>query len=187
MGPQGGAQRNHTPARSSRKAGEMSVAEPLADQIVRKIQEVGELYHRLVIVAAPSGSGKTAVLQEVSERTGYQRISVNLDLSRRLLDLTERQRALQVPRLLDEIVGAACGNVVLLDNVEILFDVNLKLEPLQVLRGLARNRTVVVAWNGSVTSAGARHSQLSYAEPGHPEYRHYPANDLVVMSPASTT
>ena len=169
------------------ETGEVNVAEPLPDQIIRKIQDVAELYHRLVIVAAPSGSGKTAALQEVSERTGYPRINANLELSRRLLDLTERQRALQVPRLLGEIAGAASGDVVLLDNVEVLFDVTLKLDPLQCLLGLARNRTVVVAWNGTVTSDGAHHSQLSYAEPGHAEYRRYPANDLVVMSPVVTT
>src|SRR6266540_5505605 len=104
------------------------MSEPLADQIARKIQEVSELYYRLVIVAAPSRSGKTAALQQVSERTGYPRINVNLELSRRLLNLTERQRALQVPRLLRELVEAASPDVVLLDNIEILFDVNLKLD-----------------------------------------------------------
>ena len=162
------------------------MAEPLADQIIRKTQEVTELYHRLVIIVAPSGSGKTAALQEVSKRTGYPRINVNLELSRCLLDLTERQRALQVPCLLDVIAGAASTDVVLLDNVEILFDVNLKLDPLQCLRGLSRNRTVVVAWNGMLTSDGAHNSRLTYAEPGHPEYRRYPVGDLVVVSPVVT-
>ena len=89
--------------------------------------------------------------------------------------------------MLGEIAGAASSDVVLLDNVEILFDVTLRLDPLQCLRGLARNRTVVVAWNGTLTSNGEHHSQLSYAEPGHPEYRRYSANDLVVMSPVVTT
>ncbi|MGH9461482.1 MAG: BREX-3 system P-loop-containing protein BrxF [Vicinamibacteria bacterium] len=161
--------------------------EPLADQIIRAIHEVATLYHRLVIVAAPSASGKTAALQEVSGRTGYRRINVNLELSHRLLDLTERQRALHVPRLLGEIAEAAPGDVVLLDNVEILFDVTLKLDPLQCLRGLARHRTVVVAWNGTLAFDGAHHPQLSYAESGHPEYRRYPASDLVVMSAVVTT
>ncbi len=169
------------------KGGDEDVPEPLVDQIIGKIPETAVLYHRLVILAAPSGSGKTAVLQEVSERTGCARINVNLELSRRLLDLTERQRALQVPRLLEEIAASAAGDLVLLDNVEILFDVSLKLDPLQCLRGLARNRTVVVAWNGTMTSDGGNHSHLSYAEPGHPEYRRYPANDLIVMSPGGTS
>lgn len=157
------------------------MAEPVSDQIIRKIGEVAGLYHRLVIVAAPSGSGKTAVLREVAERTAYPRINLNLELSRRLLDLTERQRALEIPRLLSEIIGNVQGQAVLLDNVEILFDVNLRQDPLRCLQALSRNRTIVVAWNGEITRYGPQQAFLTYAIPGHPEYRRYSADDLVVL------
>jgi hypothetical protein len=63
-----------------------------------------------------------------------------------MLDLTERKRALRLPRLLAEIVGASAADVVLLDNVEVLFDVS----PLRLLQGLSRNKTVVAAWSGSI-------------------------------------
>jgi ABC-type hemin transport system ATPase subunit len=69
-----------------------------------------------------------------------------------MLDLTERQRALQLPRILAEIVGVSAADVVLLDNVEVLFDVSLKQDPLRLLQGLSRNRTVVAAWSGSSTA-----------------------------------
>lgn len=160
------------------------MAEPLSEQIIRKIAEVSGLYHRLVIVVAPSGAGKTAALQEVAERTGYPRINVNLELSRRLLDLTRRQRLLQIPRTLSEIVSEASGEVVLLDNVEILFDVDLSQDPLRCLQSLSRNRTIVVAWNSTITSDDRSHAFLTYATPDHREYRRYPANDLVVVSPS---
>ena len=41
------------------------MTEPLADQIIRKIGQADELYHRLVLVVAPAGAGKTTALQEV--------------------------------------------------------------------------------------------------------------------------
>ncbi|MBZ4685357.1 MAG: hypothetical protein JG774_1102 [Desulfomicrobiaceae bacterium] len=136
------------------------MAEPLADQVLRKIGEVCSLYHRLILMVGPAGSGKTSALQEVSASTslsacghaqaGAPLVNVNLELSRRMLDLTERQRALQLPRLLGEIVGEATGELVLLDNIEILFDVHLKQDPLRLLQGLSRNKTVVAAWNGSI-------------------------------------
>ncbi len=126
------------------------MAEPLADQVVRKINQAAELYHRLMLVVAPAGAGKTTALQDVQERVGAPLINVNLDLSRRMLDLTERQRALQLPRLLREIINDAAGEVVLFDNIEILFDVALKQDPLRLLQGLSRNKTVVAAWNGSI-------------------------------------
>jgi hypothetical protein len=103
-----------------------------------------------MLVVAPARAGKTTALRKVQERVGAPLINVNLDLSRRMLDLTERQRALQLPRLLREIINDAAGEVVLFDNIEILFDVSLKQDPLRLLQGLSRNKTVVAAWNGSI-------------------------------------
>ncbi|MBI4639867.1 MAG: BREX-3 system P-loop-containing protein BrxF, partial [Candidatus Tectomicrobia bacterium] len=102
------------------------MAESLSDQVIRKIEQASGLYHRLVLVVALSGSGKTSVLQDVAQRTGFPLLNLNLELSHRLLSLTERERALQAPRPLEEILAQADRDVVLLDNVEILFEVSLK-------------------------------------------------------------
>lgn len=158
------------------------MAEPLADQVVRKIKQAEELYHRLMLVVAPAGAGKTTALQDVQERVGAPLVNVNLDLSRRMLDLTERQRALQLPRLLREVINDTDGEVVLFDNIEILFDVSLKQDPLRLLQGLSRNKTVVAAWNGSIDG-----DHMIYAEPDHPEYRRYMVRDFLVASPEVTT
>ncbi len=157
------------------------MAEPLADQVVRKIKQAAELYHRLMLVVAPAGAGKTTTLQDIQERTGAPLVNINLDLSRRMLDLPERQRALQLPLLLREIISDAEGVVVLLDNIEILFDVSLKQDPLRLLQGLSRNKTVVAAWNGSIDG-----NHMIYAVPDHPEYRRYIVRDFLVASPEVT-
>ena len=154
------------------------MAEPLADRVIRGIGQAAELYHRLVMLVAPAGAGKTAALQDVHERTAAPLVNVNLELSRRMLDLTERQRALQLPRLLAEIVGASAADVVLLDNVEVLFDVSLKQDPLRLLQGLSRNKTVVAAWSGSIDG-----EHMLYATPDHPEYRRYSLRDFLVVNP----
>ena len=126
------------------------MAEPLADKIMRKVKQLDELYHRLMLVVAPSGAGKTTALQDMRHRTGTPLINVNLELSRLMLDLTQRQRALQLPLLLREIVDQNAGKMTLLDNIELLFDVGLKQDPLRLLQGLSRNKTVVVSWNGAI-------------------------------------
>jgi hypothetical protein len=95
-----------------------------------------------------------------------------LELSQGLLDVSAGQRPWQAGRLLDEIVEKT-GGVILLDNVEILFERTLAQDPLRLLKGLSRSRTVVAAWNG--TTAGG---SLVYGDHGHPEYRYYPAVDL---------
>ena len=154
------------------------MAEPLADRVIKRIGQAAELYHRLVMLVAPAGAGKTAALQDVHERTAAPLVDVNLELSRRMLDLTERQRALQLPRLLAEIVGASAADVVLLDNVEVLFDVSLKQDPLRLLQGLSRNKTVVAAWSGSIDG-----EHMVYATPDHPGYKRYPLRDFLIVNP----
>ncbi len=154
------------------------MAEPLADSVIRRIGQAAELYHRLVILVAPAGAGKTAALRDVHERTDAPLVNVNLELSRCMLELTERQRALQLPRLLSEMANAAQAGVILLDNIEVLFDVLLKQDPLRLLQGLSRNKTVVAAWSGSIDG-----KYVVYATPGHPEYRRYPLRDFLAVNP----
>jgi len=154
------------------------MAEPLADRLIRKIDQAADLYHRLVILVARAGAGKTAALRTVHERTAAPLVNVNLELSQQLLDLTSRQRSLQLPLLLANIAAASAAEVTLLDNIEILFDITLKQDPLRLLQGISRNRTVVAAWSGCIEG-----DHLVYAAPGHTEYRRYPLQDYLVVTP----
>ncbi|HPB88283.1 MAG TPA: BREX-3 system P-loop-containing protein BrxF [Thermotogota bacterium] len=154
------------------------MAELLADKIILRIGEASELYYRLILLVAPIGAGKTAALQDVHERLVVPLINVNLELSRRMLHLTELQRALQLPHLLAEIVGAFATEVVLLDNIEILFDISLKQDSVRLLKGLSRSKTVVAAWSGSVDG-----DHIVYAIPNHPEYRRDFIRDFLVANP----
>jgi hypothetical protein len=149
----------------------------LADRVIDKINQASELYHRLVILVAPAGGGKTSVLNAVHDQTSAPLINVNLELSRRMLDLTERQKALELPRIFSEIVNELSSEVVLLDNIEIIFDPSLKQDPLRLLQGISRNKTVVAAWDGKID-----HGHIVYAVPGHPEHKKYPANDIMIVS-----
>lgn len=119
------------------------MADPLADRLMLRIDEARFLYHRLVMLVAPVGTGKTAVLRDIHARMAAPLVNVNLELCRHMLDVTERGRALKLPRLLEKIVAESSADVVLLDNMEVLFEVSLKQDPLRLLQGLSRNRTIV--------------------------------------------
>lgn len=162
------------------------LADPLPDQIVRRINEVGDSYQRLVLVVGPERAGKTASLHTVGERTGAPCINLNLELSRRLLDLTERRRSLHVQELVEQVVAETGADLVLIDNIEILFDPDLQQDPLRCLQQLARHRTVVATWGGAVSGDGTSVAVLTYAVPGHPEYRRYPAKDVITVTPIMT-
>ena len=152
---------------------------PLADEIIVRVEEARELYHRLVLVVGPMRSGKTQAIRAVADDRGWPVVNVNLRVSERMLELTQRQRALRAPRLLADVVSEAGDDVVLLDNLEMLFSPDLALDPLRLLQGLSRNRTVVAAWCGEYDG-----TYLTYAEPGHPEWKRdtYPERGIVTAS-----
>lgn len=147
------------------------------DQIRQRLSGIADNYNRLVLLVGPSGSGRTAVLRALADADNVPVLNVGADISRRLLDLTERQRVLQLPKLLEDALTGIPDNLTVLDNIEVLFTPELKQDPLRLLQGLSRNRTIVASWLGNVEGG-----HLTYAAPEHPEFRRYPSADLLVVS-----
>jgi len=158
------------------------MSESFINIITDKIQQAYELYYRLILVVAPAGNGKTAVLQKVHQQIGAPLININLELSSRLLEIPERQRALQVLKILTDIVNTNKKDVLLFDNIEILFDISLKQEPLRLLQELSRTTTIIASWNGTIEN-----DHLVYATPDHLEYRRHPIKDFLVINLNKTT
>ena len=152
------------------------MAEPIENIVTRSLKTAEELYHRLVLIVGESGSGKTSVIQNLAKLHDIEPININLCLSKELLELTEKQRQLKLAEILARAVNGS-GDKVFLDNIEILFDVELKQDPLRLLQGLSRNLTVVTSWNGTFGQG-----KLTYAEPGHHEYRKYDLTDTLIVS-----
>jgi hypothetical protein len=146
------------------------------------IAQAAGQYYRLILLAGAAGSGKTALLQTVAAEEGYPLVNINLELSKRLLDLPRTQRVRQVERFLKDVIASVIGDVVLLDNLEILFDPTLEIEPLRLLQVSSRNRTLVASWNGQY-----KDDSLSYAEPGHPEYVRFNVNEALVVTVEEST
>jgi hypothetical protein len=94
-----------------------------------------------------------------------------------MLELTRIQRSRQVEPLLKKVIAAVPGDVVLLDNLEILFDIALEVTPLRLLQVSSRNRTIVATWNGTY-----RDGALTYAEPGHPEFVQVKQTEAIVVT-----
>lgn len=138
---------------------------------------LSQQYHRLVLVIRPVSSGKTPLLKELCRRHGFPYLNVNLALSQRLLDLTGKERPLRVRHLLAEVINDHPQDTIALDNIELLFDPTLHQDPLVLLQGLSRNKTLVAAWGGAY-----RDSILTYAEPGHAEYRRYERPAVIIVS-----
>jgi len=149
-------------------------------ELERLLPDVARQYHRCILVVGPVRSGKTPLLKELCQRQGIPYLNVNLALSQRLLNLTSKERPLRVRRLLDDVIGEQPGDVIVLDNVELLSDPALHQDPLVCLQALSRNKTLIVAWSGTYDEDGEK-GVLTYAEPGHPEYRCYERPAVIVI------
>jgi hypothetical protein len=134
-------------------------------------------YYRLLLLVGPIGAGKTPLLKSLCQQDGFPYLNVNLALSQRLLDLTDKERPLRVRRLLADTIDKHAADVIILDNLELLFDPALHQDPLACLQGLSRNKTLIAAWGGNYMEG-----VLTYAEPGHPEYRRYERPEAIIVT-----
>lgn len=143
----------------------------LVDVIIEKTREAAGLSCRLVVVAAPYGTGKTHALHEVHARTGAPLVS--LDSSEPLLDLMKEGRLQDLTLFLAHMVSRVDGDLLLLDGAEVLFHPKIK-NPIRILRDLAQDKTLVVSWRGCISDGDT----VSV-----PNGSRYPIRDFLVASP----
>jgi len=129
----------------------------------------------LVLLIEPPHSGKTALLKILATSRGVTPLNVGAELGSRLAGLPQRQRHLQTTTILRELADQhASGDLLLLDNIELLFDRSLQLDPLDLLKRHAHAKRVVAVWPGEL-----RDGRLTYADMGHPEHQDYGLAGLV--------
>jgi len=153
------------------------MAKPIHEKLKRSLQTAKSLYYQLILLVGKTGTGKTGILRDMADDFGTSVININLEISSKLLELTARQRSLRLPEILDQVSDKdKAQSPVVMDNLELLFDKDLRQDPLRLLQGISRNLTVVASWNGTFTGR-----KLLYAEPGHPEYRSYDSVDALIV------
>ncbi len=107
------------------------------------------------------------LLQETASRSGMAYVNVSLELSRQL-----RQQIIIHPReaaqTLDKMVRTFPDQLLILDRLEVLFTPTLQLDVLRLLLDLGRSGRLIAIWPGEY-----QNTRLTYAMPGHPEYREY--------------
>ncbi len=148
----------------------------IQESLLLSVKEAKNLYNRLVLFVGPSGDRKTTILNQVAKELGKNIINVNLEFSKRFLEMTNKKRALKASRMFEDILGTD-RQTIILDKIAILFDINLKQDPLTLLQKASRYRTIIASFDGIMED-----KKLIYAEPDHPEYRVYNIKDTLIVS-----
>lgn len=146
-------------------------------QLEQLVGEIGALHSKLILLIGPPRVGKTALLVAFGKRVEAEPLNVGSELGRRLAAIPQKQRHLQAGTELRELADVhAKGDLLLMDNIELLFDTSLQLNPLDLLKQHAHTRRVVAVWPGVL-----RDGRLTYADMGHSEQRNYATNGLVPL------
>ena len=141
--------------------------EQLVDDLQVFVSQAIASFCRLALIVGPLGAGKTPILKSLASRLDVPVTNVNLELSAKLLAYPTATRPFRVVSIFEELIDGQ-KDPVLLDNIEVLFDPTLRIDPLRLLENLSRCRTIVATWPGTLVD-----NRLVYAEPWHPEYRTY--------------
>lgn len=146
-------------------------------KLERLIGEIGDLNSKLVLLVGAGRSGKTKLLRELGAKLNIEPLNVGLELGRRLAATPINKRGFSAGELLREIAEMErTDDPLLLDNLELLFEKSLQINPLDLVKRLAHSKRVVAAWPGEL-----RGDRLIYADMSHPEHRDYSRDGVVVL------
>lgn len=154
----------------------MAAPEMLA-RLEQLATEIGAIHSKLILLVGAPHTGKTALLSAFARRIDASTLNVGSELGRRLAAIPQKQRHLQASTELRELADEhAKGDLLLMDNIELLFDTSLQLNPLDLLKRHAHSKRVVAVWPGEL-----RDGRLTYANMGHSECRDYATDGLVTL------
>jgi len=146
-------------------------------QLERLIGEIGDFNSKLVLLVGASRSGKTKLLRELGAKLNIEPLNVGMELGRRLAATPNNKRGFSAGELLREIADKErTDDPLLLDNLELLFEKGLQINPLDLVKRLAHSKRVVAVWPGEL-----RGDRLIYADMSHPEHRDYSRDGVVVL------
>jgi hypothetical protein len=152
----------------------------MSSPLLDAVDAVSAAYYHLVVLVGPHGSGKTRLLQAVAAETGWPVVNLGLELAKSLVDIPPAHRSAAAAEVTARLLTQR-SDVVIVDNIEALFEPSLKLQPLELLKQASRSATLVVAWPGA-SESGA----LVYATPGYREHRSRDATGVSVLPIQST-
>jgi len=149
----------------------------MTDSLEQLVRDIRALQSPLILLVGPPSSGKTQRLRQLAAKLNSESINLGLELASLLAATPNNKRGFSAGELLREITNDhKTGDLLLLDNLELLFEPSLQINPLDLIKRLAHAQPVVAVWPGEL-----RGDRLTYADMSHPEHRDYSREGVVVF------
>lgn len=146
----------------------------LTEQLLQHVQnaclEAEFRSFKLVLVVIPGDSRREIEAEILNNSIGF--VNLSKELARKLVSLSIRERVMRLEAEVDKIAND-CGSSVWLTKLDVLFESALDNDPMRLLKGIAKSKTVVAIWPGEITE-----TSVVYSKPGKPDYKTYPLKEL---------
>jgi hypothetical protein len=140
------------------------------DSLSSAITQSSRYHQQLVLV---TGSAASNLVNEYHHAHSVPLINLGIEFSESLLVVPVEDWPKKSAGLFTDLLMRQQSKTILLDRIEVIFDRNLALDPLKLLKANSKNKTLVAIWPGVKTATA-----LTYAIPSHPEYRSYKQADF---------
>lgn len=122
----------------------------LLNKIKKACNTLQDRYCRLLLLTGQSAE-KNAFADQCAEYAECEKIKLGTMLSQELLNIPSKQRSVKISEFISGFMDKAIP--IYFTDIEILFDRNLKIDPLALFKFISRNRIVIVNWPGEYISA----------------------------------
>ncbi|MCD7949926.1 MAG: BREX-3 system P-loop-containing protein BrxF [Erysipelotrichaceae bacterium] len=117
--------------------------------ITKKVEEVKDKKHKLLLVVGGPGSGKSKVIRDYSNDTGIP--ITNLD---KIFANTPNNQLVQEMK---NFLSTYHQDVLLLDNKRVIYAKDSEIDLLSFLKEISENIVVVSTWNGKIEDGQLYH------------------------------
>lgn len=117
--------------------------------VMERWQSIQNDEERILFIVGAAGSGKSAIMRELSAKEGWQYIEAKDLLSEGILEIPREERPEAAKRLLLDAIEKVNADVVIIDSVQAFFAPILNLHPIKMLKEISQTYPLVIGWRGS--------------------------------------
>ena len=122
----------------------------------KKVEELNNEKHKLLLIIGTPGSGKSKIIREYSQETGIPIIDLDTIFMHTPSD--------QLMNEMKNFLSTYHQNVLLLDNKRILYAKNSTIDLLAFLREISEIIPVIATWNGKIEDGQVFHFRKDASE-----------------------